>query len=236
MEINKKIAVILQPFGLGDCIFAQGIAQYYIRMGYRIYWPVIQQYVGGLRRAYPDINWMDEDFYTSDPRVRADLLQAICIPIRHSNRFMDCEYKDVMKAKYDMYNLDWKTWRNHAQWKADMFKERELMDVHGINPGDKYNLISRDYGIDPIQSVTEVDVNNGYKNVFVKQIDGYSLFDWAMMMRNATTIHMVASSNIFLLEMSNLKAEEICLYPRLPKTTNHDQYVYILEKHKYILK
>lgn len=232
MEV--KNVVILQPHGIGDCIFAQGIARYYMRGGLKVYWPVVQKYIAHLKRAYPDINWIHYDWYSRDHVVRHDLLHALCAPIRYSNTFAGVSYSEIMRAKYDMYHLDWKTWRNHAQWQRDITNETALIQMHGINPGDRFNLISRDFGTDPIKSVP-IDVANGLKTVFVKQIDGFSLFDWAGLMREATEIHFVESSNIYLLEMLDLKAESINLYTRKPDKDHHNDYSYILEKHKYNL-
>lgn len=232
MEV--KSVVILQKHGLGDCIFAQGIAQHYMRGGYKVYWPVMQEYIATLKFAYPAINWIHDDWYSRDDQVRWDLLHSLCAPLFHSNTFVGAPYKDVMRAKYDMYNLDWHTWRDHARWNRNIFKERELAEACGIYEGDRYNLISREFGSNPTKSVP-IDVNNGNKTVFIKQIEGFSLFDWAMLMQNATEIHFVESSNIYLLEMLELRAESINLYARLPDKNHHNDYSYILEKHKYNL-
>lgn len=236
--MNKSV-IIDQPFGLGDCIFAQGIAQYYIQGGYKVYWPVRQMYLADLKRAYPDVNWMNEDFYHgNDPQIRYDLLHALYAPIRRSDTFTGSKYYTVMRNKYDMYGLNWRDWRKHAQWKRDIFKEKELLELHGINEGDRFNLISTEFGggsFGPIVNPIQV-APNGMKSVFIKKLDTYSLFDWSLMMSMATQIHFVSSSNIYLLEMLDLKAEEIHIYPRKPREMDHSYYDYILERHKYILE
>ena len=234
----SKSVIINQPFGLGDCIFAQGVAHYYMAGGYKVYWPVKQLYLNDLRRAYPTVNWMHENmFHDGNDAIRYDLLHALYAPIFWGNTFTGQPYHTAMRAKYDMYGLDWKTWRNHAQWKRDVFKEEELFEMHNINKDSKFNLISRKFGGGSFDQI-KVDVpepHNGLNTIFIKQMDGYSLFDWAPMMAAATTIHFVSSSNIYLLEMMDLKATEIHLYPREPRETDHKNYEYILERHKYIL-
>lgn len=234
-----KSALVLQPFGLGDCIFAQGIAHYFINGGYKVYWPVIQDYLTDLKRAYPKIEWLPENLYVSptndkivDLNIKYELLHAISVPIRWSNTFHGVEYAQVMRAKYDMYGLDWTKWTQHAMWERNFFKEKELV---ADNVGE-YNLVSMDWG-SPGGKQNTVKVkypDNGLHTRRMVKINGCSLFDWATVIENATTIHFVASANIFILEMLDLKAKEIHLYPRLPDQPHHNFYKYILKRHNYI--
>lgn len=236
--MNKSV-IIDQPFGLGDCIFAQGVAQHYIQGGYKVYWPVKQIYLNDLRRAYPDIIWMHENLYhRNDQQIRFDILHALYAPIRWSSTFYGSDYSQVMRAKYDMYGLDWRDWRKHAQWKRDIFKEQELLEAHGINESDKFILISQEFGGGSFGQISvPLDIkSNGMKRYWIKQMDGFSLFDWSLMMSMATEIHFVSSSNIYILEMLDLKAEKIHLYPRKPREFDHRNYDYILERHNYILE
>ena len=53
-----KTALISQPFGLGDVIFAQAIARKFKAEGYEIVWPVLKHYVNDCKRAYPYINFI----------------------------------------------------------------------------------------------------------------------------------------------------------------------------------
>ncbi len=234
---DRKSVIIWQPYGLGDCIFSQGVAQHYISGGYKVYWPVKQMYLTDLRRAYPTVNWLSEDFYHgNDPQIKWDLLHATLAPLYWSSQFQNVAYKDVMKAKYSIYGLDWTKWREHAQWKRDVFKEQELMEMNNINPGDRFNLISRNFGGGSFEEKSSPipEIVNGLKTTFLKKIEGFSLFDWAPMMAAATQLHFAASSNIYLLEMMDLKAEQIHIYPRTGWEDNHDNYNYIMTRHKYI--
>jgi hypothetical protein len=237
--IGKKMesVLILQPFGLGDLIFAQGIAHHYMKAGMRAYWPVVDQYIHHIRRAYPLIEWLPENFHIT-PRlyeveqVKYDLLHSLVAPIRWSNTFQQVEYKDVMRAKYDMYGLDWTKWTESAQWVRDMFKEDDLMGITGADSGTPYNLISENWGMAKGLNRVPVDVKNGLRNIYITQLEGFSLFDWAKVMQNAEQIHFVSSSNIFLLELLEVKASEIHIYQRLPDQPHHRNYDYILRRHE----
>jgi hypothetical protein len=244
--MKPESVIILQEFGIGDCIFSQGIAHHYIKSGFRVYWPVRNYYLTDLKRAYqhPMLVWLPEDLYVSpnvypDPeRIKYDLLHSIVAPIHRSNSFIGEPYYKVMRAKYDMYGLDWATWREHAMWKPDVFKEDELLEMHNINPDDQFTIISTAFGGGSFEETTQkIEVNNGMKRVYIKKIEGYSIFDWAKLMRLATEIHFVSSCNIYLLEMmSELRADKIHIYPRIPKDYFHRNYQYIMTKHidKYI--
>lgn len=236
-----KNVIIMQPFGLGDCIFAQGIAHHYLNGGYKVYWPVVQQYLHALRRAYPKVIWLPEDLYLSEnlfgdrmliQMTKHDLLHALCAPIRWSNTFEAVPYREVMKAKYSMYGLDWRTWNQYSKWERDVFKEEELLAL--TNGATEFNLISQEWGCHKTGTV-DIKVNNGLPNIHIRKMEGYSLFDWSLLMQRATTIHFVSSSNIYLLESMDLDAKEIHLYPRLPDQPTHINYEYILQRHKYIL-
>jgi hypothetical protein len=53
-------------------------------------------------------------------------------------------------------------------------------------------------------------------------LDGFTLFDWSKIIENASEIHTVATSNLFLLETLNLKANKVNIYPRRPRENNLD--------------
>lgn len=236
--IKREAVVIMQPAGLGDIIFSQGIAHHYLKAGMRVYWPVIEPYLHHLKRAYPNIEWLPENLYVSPrahddvDKIRNDLLHALFSPIRWSNTFQGVEYKDVMRAKYDMYKLDWRLWTESAMWVRDRFREDELMIANGVDNGEPYNLISENWGFAKGMNRVPVNINNGLKNVYIKQIDTYSLFDWAALIENAEQIHFVSSSNIYLLELLKTRASEIHIYQRLPDQPHHRNYDYILRAHE----
>lgn len=233
----------LQAWGLGDCIFTQTLAHYLAGPTGKIIWPVKSHFWEGLSRAYPSINWQLEDFI---PSIWYDLKQeervsiatigqkkvdAIIYPFRWADQILKVPYNSCMRAKYDLYGLDWQRWREQAAWCRYSERERDLMRLNRVVPGDKYNLISETYGSD-LQLNSSIEIDNSLRNIRVRAIESYSLFDWAILMEHATEIHFVASSNIYLLEMLDLQAEKICIYPRKP-ILHHEQYRYIMTKHKY---
>lgn len=233
----------LQSFGIGDVIFCQTLANEWIAEGHSVLWGVQKEWVEGLQRAYPKVQWVDYktlpfNYMRKDEHDHQWQGQHYrVIPLRWSVEHCGVQYKDCMKTKYEMFGKDWQTWRNGAQWQPHP-KERELAERLNIY-NEPYNLIHENFGSD-VKFKREIKVNNSLRNIHVEQLDGYSLFDWALVYQNATTIHAVSSSNIYLMEMLDLQADEIHLYKRdrwINKrmyTEPHEHYNYLLTRHSYI--
>lgn len=211
----KPVVIVQQFFGLGDIIFCQTIAQDYISEGYRVLWPCKPEWVEGLRRAYPDVEWIDHTLlplnYENKKMYEKD--GFVYLPMRYSEYLMGRPYKDHMKSKYEYLGKEWTRWREHAMPSRDLYEEDLLMAKFGIEVGDDYNFVAMEFGSDRNHKIN-IDLNNGLKNIELTQIPGFSLFDWCGIIENATNIHAVSSSTLYLFEMLNLKAKVINLYKR----------------------
>jgi hypothetical protein len=237
-DINKlngdyEVNYVLQVH-LGDAIWSQTLIKE-LSNGKPIIWGTESQFVEGLQRAYPDVFWIDVKALNPDyQHFKIDCIigGVRVIPIGHSNAIMKVPYKEVMKAKYDMYSMDWKTWKD-TMYKRDFGRERRLYEELGLEYGEKYNLINNRFRSDE-SGVVDIKLENNYKNIQMKKIKGYSLFDWSYVVENATEIHTVGSSINYILELLELKTDVIHLYKRLPDENHYHNYDYILKRHKYI--
>lgn len=228
--------VPIQPFGLGDHIFTQSLVRQIAGDGDILY-PVLPQFVEGLSRAYPNVKFMDWRSVSVNFEVRHEQLigEYRTLPIRFADQLLNTPYHNCMRAKYGLYGLDWNTWRD-VMFVRDNRKEDvvdwEMANAYAYNiPNGEYNLISKHYGSGS-QFEAKISVNNGLPNVFMETLaDDLSLFDWAKVIENATTIHAVSSSIVYLLELLDLKATEMHLYGRHhePKTW-YKNIEYILTK------
>lgn len=212
----SKTALILQPFGIGDAIFAQGVAHHFMEDGYRIVWPVKEEFVEGLSRAYPRLSWVDENAF--NPALFNLKKDCLCygfrvIPIRWSNSILGKPNKIWMRTKYDMYGLRWEDWKLSAYFTRTENEDKLFYEVLGLEDGDLYNLISPTYRSD-FTGHGAIEVNNGLRNITMEKLPGFSLFDWALVIERAQTIHAVNSSILYLLEILNLDAQEVHLYSR----------------------
>lgn len=221
--------LILQRFGVGDIIFSMSAIRSFKD---KVIWPVLSHYVDGLNKAYPDVFFIDSNLINIDfnKKDRYNVVDLSVIPLAHQ----DIPLIDCMKNKYSYFNLDWKDWKKDAAYKRDKIKEKELFTQLGLVKGEKYNLISDTFQCD-FKGKKRIQLQNGLKNVYLTSTADYSLFDWSYVIENASNIHAVSSSCIYLFELLDLKAEEVKLYLREPREKDHSNYDYILAK-KYILE
>lgn len=236
-----KTVLILQCWGLGDNLFAQGIAQHFISHGYTVVWPVVERNVEALRDAYPAIEWWDEKFVNpkvfniKDKRpINLDGREMEVAPIRWAESILKLPYTACMSSKYLLYNLRWETWREHAMWKRNEGKEDELMEYVGAHPDEPYTLLNTRFGTNAEHRIKppNAEMRTG-KFIEMRDIPGYSLFDWTGVVLGASEIHTVSTSLLYMLEMLDIKVP-MHLYPRRPIETDFRNVEYIFTK-PYIL-
>lgn len=231
-----KKALILQYFGIGDCIFAQGIAKKFINEGYEVIWPVLPDFVSGLQRAYPDILWLPHTLFSQDVfniKEERTVDGVTIVPIRWADSIIGLKPHLWMRAKYDLYSMDFRKWKDFASYKRDPVRERVLMEKFGIEEGEPFNLVNTMYRSDMKGSISP-DVNKNYKTVHMKVILGYSLFDYSLLIEKATEIHVANSAILYLLELLPLSAKEVHIYARKEEGGGFPYVEYLMTKN-YIL-
>lgn len=231
----------LQAFGIGDIIFCQTLVRK-VANGNPIIWGTLPHFVDGLNRAYPDIKFVDYKTLGIDYDCKehkeihhAELGACTLLPIRWADVILKVPYNDCMRAKYQLYGLDWRDWREEAMWVRTQ-NEYQLCDYQlgewGSESIKAYTLINDTFGSD---SKFKVDINVYSKwKLHMQSVPKYSIFDWAYILENVSTIHTVSTSIIYMLEMLDLRAKEIHLYNRPIKGQGFENIDYILQKHKYI--
>lgn len=233
--MQTKILVIQQYFGLGDVIWGQTIANDFIKAGYKVIWPVLPALVEGLNRAYLDVVFVDHTKFIVDYENKEfkEIDGMMMLPMRYSESLMGKPYKFHMESKYSFLGKDWRTWKDGGKYQRSRQKETELCMELGIDFSKPYNLISTTFG-NRGQYKLEINVNNEYRNIELRNIPGYSLFDWSAIIENAETIHAVSSASLYLFELLTLSAKEVHIYNRVPIEPNLD-YVRFLFSKLYIL-
>lgn len=234
-----------QYFGIGDVIFCQTLVNQ-IANGNPIVWPVMPQFVEGLNRAYPHITFVDWRTFKIDyerkDQYEIDIEpygKCTVLPIRWADNIMKVPYTHCMRAKYDLYGLDYRDWKDKAMWERDKLREAELMleydyssDLETMYPFIFKNVI---FGSDCKLKINIKDVTfSGIPTIEMYPIDRFSLFDWAAIIRCAEQIHTVSSSILYMLELLPLQAKEIHLYARKPIETHFKNVDYLFTK-PYIL-
>lgn len=227
-----------QFFGLGDIIFTQQLAKV-IADGRTILWPVFPQFVEGLNRAYPDVKFIDWKQlpidYNRTGQYETDLAgigPCTILPFRFACDMLQLPYDECMRAKYKLYGLDFEIWRDGADWRRDSMHEAHLYTQLAPIDDSSYVLVNDTFGSDCKLSIIMPFVKK--EEIFMEVLPTYSLFDWGGIIEEATAIHTVNTSIIYLLEMLELKAPEVHLYQRSIPGQSFSNIDYILKRHKYV--
>ena len=229
------ILIPLQTFGIGDVIFTQTLVRSLAKEGDKILWPVESHFVEGLNRAYPDITFIDKRFVDVDYNDPTDRMIGECriLPIRFADQILNVPYSQCMSSKYVLYNMDWIDWKEKAQWILDLDNIEELYGELDLQPNEEYILVNKYFGSDS-QLVAPIKIDSPIRQIEMRTIPGFSLFDWAAIICGASIIHTVSTSIFYILEVLSLKAKEIHLYVRKPIETDFRNIDYLFTKN-YIL-
>ena len=225
----------LQYFGLGDIIFTQTLVKQICKKDDKILWGVYRDLVEGLNQAYPEVTFVSHDTLKIDYEKKEDQIfnWIRTVPIRWADSILGVNYNDCMKSKYMLYNLDFKEWMKHAKYIRNREREEKLFDL----------IVSRNIGYGPYNLVNEtfnttsdghrqIELKNSHPNIYLTKINGYSLFDWSLIIEQSVEVHTVSTSIFYLLELLELE-QPLHLYAR-PNDPGFDHISYLFTK-PYIL-
>jgi hypothetical protein len=201
-----------------------------------ILWPVLPQFIEGLKRAYPEITWVP--FGVLGPQIENMKADRVVngnrvIPIRWADSLTRKPYKDCMRSKYDLYGLDWNSWKDFTFQKNDQRAIDLFYRVLGLYDSEPFRLINNRFTSSESKTV-QIPESKEIRNVEMKSIHGFSLFDWFLVIERAAEIHTVGTSINYLIELLKIKAKNVVLYKRLPDENHYQNYDYILKRHSYI--
>lgn len=228
-----KILFVEQYFGIGDVIFSVQLVRNLMKQGYKCLWPVAPEFVEACNKAYSDITFVDFSLFPRqwfDNKEDKTTGSTRFLPIRWTYDIMKVPFKDCMRSKYDFMGMIWQDWRK-SMFERDEVKETALMHILGITEKDEYCLINRTFKTNQ-QGKVLIQPQTNLKTVEMRQIPGFSIFDWTKVIENASEIHTVSTSIIYIMELIDLKCVPN-IYIRRPDERNHENYDYIMTKHKY---
>lgn len=236
---NNKAIIINQPFGAGDILFCEPIARKYHNNGYVVIWPVednnwwFNEYLSFVhfrKRSEWPMNYEEcnDDYqYCGIP----------VIPLRFSNPLLrglephdGSDRNHWMNDKYERLGIPVDTWKT-LQWTRNEAKEDKLFKSLRIT-GD-YAFVNDNFGGGFASAGMEIKTN--LPIVRMRKIDGFTMLDWAKVIINASEIHTVETSVVYMIEALPVKAEKWHLYPRKPYDTTVDQVKNIISLNKWIL-
>jgi hypothetical protein len=211
--------------GLGDILFCEPIARHLYGDGQNeIFWPINNEFMW-LTDYIKYINFVPK----SNNRIDYESLHlgltspdVYYIPLRFANpivrRLKPHDYSDqyhTMLDKYRMLGLPEDMWKT-LKWERNLEKENRLYNL--LVKDENYILINSKWS----DGNVSIETDSTFQRINMDILDGFTLFDWAKIIENASEIHTVATSNLFLLETLDLKADKVHIYPRKPRENNFD--------------
>lgn len=230
--MKEKIALFYQPCGLGDILFLLKAAKYFKEKGYEIWWPVVHELFW--LNEYIDyvnfVSWGDENNLLKRPPLpdhvefpyKEKYLHDAKTEITNDFVFFQgfINERPIMEAKYRSIGMSSDGWRKEILYNPDEQKEKELFfDVLGLKENEEYTIVNNRYQTRPFPKYNEqVPMNHEGKVVKLDPIDGYSMFDWRLVILNAKKIFMIETAWNYFLEspylIDSVNKKELHLYSR----------------------
>jgi hypothetical protein len=198
----EKICII-QTGRLGDTLISLPIARYYQKKGYLIDWAIHESIKG----VFDYIEYVDNliiipnevDIMYSIPfaynMIESDKYSKIIdlsigFPGSSVYKYTDENFlQSFVHVKYYLAGVDIKEKWN-LEFTRNIKKEDELYSII-ICDSEEYVLIHNE---DSLGRKHEMDISNDKKKIYVRKIDGYEIFDWYKIIKNADEIYCIDSS------------------------------------------
>jgi hypothetical protein len=225
--------VFNQYQGLGDILFCEPIARHFYDNGKNeIVWPINDDFMW-LSEYIKYINFIPKsNYHMNYESLNLGFIDqnTYFIPLRFANPIVrnlnPHDYSDqyhTMLDKYRMLGLPEDMWRTF-KWERNLEKENDLYNL--LVKDENYILINTKWSDGNVPIQTE----STHQRINMDILPGFTLFDWAKIIENASEIHTVSTSNLFLIETLNLKTNKINIYPRRPRENNFDGILEFVNK------
>ena len=223
-----KLIYINQPAGLGDILYTLELGRIFAGLGFRIPWPVIEQYswlgknfpdpritIGAQANANAELGDIDVTIksLSSSGQSEACILKGICyIPLTLSLHNSEGSKSTHQKSKYAMLGLEdyaYK-WSQFLMPSLDFAKSTQVHQALTCGRNNYIfcnNMIGSPNGH---QKIVPHAIPFHRKNSFIiwnQYIPEVTPFDWYLVLQNALEIHTPDTSLIYIIEI--LKALKI---------------------------
>lgn len=228
---KRTTAMISQAFGIGDILFIQKMILRYASLGFRVVVP-IEDRLSWMRYylvpregvEYPLLSkrkgeWLGT-FQNADAFLKLSHAAAtdkttelykkpiyfkgdteedsfVFLPIASSYELLSGK---MMPAKYDYVGMEFSDWPRYVDLKRRPLVEQELYyEVLGLKDDSRYTLVNEN------SSRSKITLPVSGNVVHLREIDGFSLFDWSMVIEKAAQIVTIDTSLVILTEVLKQK-------------------------------
>ena len=241
-----KEILIKQPMGLGDILFCQKLATKLIQL-YKsdIIWPVIPEYL--YVNSYLNTNFniesseSTENFQINYIDCTSYIYKKLYKPlfdatpkgsIHWNSDFPQCISLDgcnfsnmgVMQSKYHLTHFNYHNWSDYLKRNLIRNYDRELKlfnEVVGMNVDEEYIVINKNIGSPGHESTWNYNYPTNKKVVELRKLGDYTVFDWCMVLQNASEFHLMETCFCYLIEILDTKEQDYILYHRSPSDSNN---------------
>lgn len=228
--MSKQDILIEQPAGLGDIIFCQKIAH---RLEQEkkyndIYWPVSDVFEEDVKRINTPAKFINIEDELYQKRLLDEHMfgvdEYLRIPLHRADQLIS-NVTSLLTCKYELVGLNWDDWVDYFSFKRDYEKENDLFSYLNLDPDSNYTVVSDTCGSPPNQKKYIIDFKSEFDRVInINIIDGFSVFDWCGILENASSIHMIDTCFVYIIEKLRLKTNYLHLYSRYkPADFSHIQ-------------
>ena len=204
--------MIDQPHGIGDVMFIQKIVKRYADMGFKVVFPLLDRHywIASYFESHPNVEYqiLGTDFEYSNEFTKLHNETAnkpFTSPIRHSDKFVflpiGSAYQamngSMMTSKYSFLKMDWSDWANYVKINRLPKKEAELEEKLKIE--GSYTLVNGHC------STGEMQINTQLNAVYLREIPGFTLFDWIGVIEKAERVITIDTSLVLLCEVLKLQ-------------------------------
>jgi len=244
----RPLALINQPAGLGDILYTLKIAVNLIRTGFKVIWPVIPEYIWIKRHIFIEHLSFILPQELNDPLLAELYTSKICAPYKHSNiYYLPLRYV-LHNPSYAVVELPMFSKYIMADMEEDSFNWWDVYSKSLILSCDKgkllydrivqypdYNIMNSMVGspdgihLHTVNPIYNSDINK-YHIVPLQILDGFSIFDWYVVLDRAHQLHTPDTSLCFVVDILR-KSIGLCantrafMYPRDPNRPNVPLYL-----------
>lgn len=212
-----RVCIINQKAGIGDIFYTQKIAKKILIHGKadKIIWPVIDdfKYIKDYLK-YDGIEYIEQSKF---------IKPTDCFEVNIQTA--DQRYNgSVMAAKYKEVGLSEDGWLDYFVFERNIEREEKFFDKLKIE--GNYIVRNMYYGSPPYPLKHNVPYTGDKQIVDIDFYDDVNLFDWCKVLENASELHMVETSFLYILEKLNLKSRVNKLYSRhKPSNFSHIRHI-----------
>jgi hypothetical protein len=206
----------IQSRGLGDLIIALPIAKEYTRRGYEVYWPVCEPFYQQMMRVAPWVKWIEVPvdangaFFYENPHKQLSALgvtEELWLYQYLSSHPDRTNKSHFAQFKFDQYK--------YAQAEVPFGKKWELKECLELDPAAQDRLYAQEvkqerymvYQGQASDLSYDIDlsiIEEGVQCIELRELDGYSVFDWIKIIEGAETIILIDSVFANLIDQLSL--------------------------------